>query len=153
MTFEQRMNVAATDPAAYQPMYALEKYVHGGTLGEPLLALIKLRSSQINGCAYCLAMHHDEARAARVETRKIDVLAGWHEAPSLYSDRERAAIELTEQVTSIGEQGVTDDVWAAAKAAFSDKEMAELLMAICAINVWNRLAIATHMDLPPAKTA
>jgi AhpD family alkylhydroperoxidase len=153
MTFHQRMNVSETDPAAYQPMYAMEKYIHGGTLGEQLLSLVKLRSSQINGCAFCLAMHNDEAREAKVDPRKVDVLAGWHEAPALYSDRERAAIELTEQVTRIGEQGVTDEVWEAARAAFSDKEMAELLMAICAINVWNRLAITTHMDLPPVKAA
>lgn len=151
MTFAQRMNVHDTDPEAYKPMYALEKYIHAGTLGEPLLALIKIRSSQINGCAYCLAMHHDEAREAGVDQRKVDVLAGWHEAPSLYDDRERAAIAMTEQVTKIGDEGVTDDVWAAAEAAFNPKEMAELLMAICAINTWNRLAIATHMDLPPRK--
>lgn len=151
MTSTQRFNVAETDPDAYQPMYAMEKYIHSGTLGEALLALIKLRASQINGCAFCLAMHHDEARAAGVDTRKTDVLAGWQEAPDLYDERERAAIALTEQVTRISEQGVTDEVWARVEAAFSEKERAELLMAICAINVWNRLAVTTHQDLPPRK--
>lgn len=151
MAFQQRIDLHAVDPESYKPMFAMEKYIHSGTLGEQLLALVKIRSSQINGCAYCLAMHNDEARAAGVAQRKIDVLGGWHEAPNLYSDRERAAVALTEQVTRIGERGVTDEVWAEVTAAFSEKEVAELMMAICAINVWNRLAIATHMDLPPEK--
>lgn len=153
MAFQQRINVAKADPEAYKPMYAMEQYIHSGTLGEQLLSLVKIRSSQINGCAYCLDMHNAEARAANVPQRKIDVLAGWHEAPSLYSDREVAAVALTEQVTRIGERGVTDDVWATVQAAFSEKEIAELMMAICAINVWNRLAVATHMDLPAEQKA
>lgn len=153
MTFAQRMDIPKTDPAAYQPMYALEKYIHGGTLGEQLLSLVKLRSSQLNGCAYCLAMHSDEARAAGVDQRKVDVLAGWHEAPAVYTDRERAAIALTEEVTLIHDNGVTDEVWQQVTEQFSDKERAELLMAVSAINVWNRLAIATRMDLPEPKKA
>lgn len=151
MVYAQRMDLHQVDPAAYQPMFAMEKYIHGGTLGEQLLSLVKIRSSQINGCAYCLAMHNDEARAAGVPQRKIDVLGGWHEAPNLYDDRERAAVALTEQVTRISEGGVSDEVWDSVRKAFSDKEVAELMMAISAINVWNRLAITTHMDLPPEK--
>ncbi|MEO7126265.1 MAG: carboxymuconolactone decarboxylase family protein [Nakamurella sp.] len=148
MAFQQRINVSQADPAAYKPMFAMEKYIHSGTLGEQLLSLVKIRASQINGCAYCLDMHNAEARAASVPQRKIDVLAGWHEAPRLYSDRDRAAIALTEQITLISEHGVTDDVWAEVQAAFSEKEIAELIMAIGAINVWNRIAIATRLDLP-----
>lgn len=150
-SYTQRMDVHATDPKAYEPMFALEKYVHAGTLGEALLALVKLRSSQLNGCAYCLAMHNEEGREAGVPQRKLDVLSGWHEAPGLYTARERAAIALTEQVTMISDGGVSDDVWDAVGAQFTEKEKAELLMAICAINSWNRLAITTHMDLPPVK--
>lgn len=144
----QRMDVHATDPKAYQPMFALEKYIHAGSLGEALLALVKLRASQINGCAFCLDMHGREARAAGVAQRQIDVLPGWHEAPSLYSARERAAIALTEQVTLISQGGVSDAVWAQVGAEFSPQETVELLMAICAINTWNRIAITTHQDLP-----
>ena len=144
----QRMDMHATDPKAYQPMFALEKYIHAGSLGEALLALVKLRASQINGCAFCLDMHGREARATGVAQRQIDVLPGWHEAPSLYSARERAAIALTEQVTLISQGGVSDAVWAQVGAEFSPQETVELLMAICAINTWNRIAITTHQDLP-----
>lgn len=150
MTETQRLSVQDVDPDAYKPLLALEKYIHAGTLGEPLLALVKMRASQLNGCAYCLDMHAKEARKASVDQRKLDVLSGWREAPGLYSERERAAIALTEQVTLIGQGGVSDAVWADASAAFSQKETVELLMAISAINVWNRLAVSTHQALPDA---
>ncbi len=147
-TFQQRLDIHAVDSAAYAPMIALEKYVHAGTLGESLIDLVKLRASQINGCAFCLAMHHEEARKAGIAQRRIDVLAAWHEAPSLYSPREQAALAFTEEVTRIGEAGVSDATWARVKAGFNDQEIVQLLMAICAINTWNRMAIAVHMDLP-----
>jgi AhpD family alkylhydroperoxidase len=148
MSAEQRMSVHDIDPKAYEPMFAMEKYIHAGSLGEDLLALVKIRASQLNGCAYCLDMHGREARQAGIDNRRIDVLAGWREAPGLYSDREKAAIALTESVTLIGEGGVPDDIWARATTVFSETEMVTLLMAISAINVWNRLAISTHQALP-----
>ncbi|RAN72597.1 carboxymuconolactone decarboxylase [Bacillus sp. SRB_336] len=144
----QRMNIQEIDPKAYQPMFAMEKYIHSGTLGEDLLALVKIRASQLNGCAYCLDMHGREARAAGVDNRRLDVLAGWHEAPALYSDREQAALALTEAVTLISHGGVSDALWAQVKAAFTEAEVPVLLMAISAINVWNRLAVSTRQDLP-----
>lgn len=150
MSETERLSVRDVDPDAYKPLLALEKYIHSGSLGEPLLALVKMRASQLNGCAYCLDMHAKEARKSSVDQRKLDVLSGWHEAPGLYSERERAAIALTEQVTLIGRGGVSDAVWADASAAFTQKETVELLMAISAINVWNRLAVSTHQALPDA---
>jgi AhpD family alkylhydroperoxidase len=148
MSAAQRMNIQEIDPKAYQPMFAMEKYIHAGTLGEDLLALVKIRASQINGCAYCLDMHGREARNAGVDNRRLDVLAGWHEAPGLYSERERAALALTEAVTLISQGGVSDAVWSQVKSAFDDAEVPVLLMAISAINVWNRLAVSTHQELP-----
>lgn len=148
MTHAQRIDIHAVDPGAYTPLFGMEKYIHGGTLGEPLLALVKSRASQLNGCAYCLDMHAQEARKAGVDQRRLDVLAGWREAEALFSDRERAAIALTEQVTLIGDRGVSDDVWGEVTASFDEREVVELLMAIAAINVWNRLAVATHQPLP-----
>lgn len=148
MPTEQRLSIQNIDPAAYAPILALEKYVHSGGLGEDLLALIKIRASQINGCAYCLDMHGREARAAGVDERRLDVLAGWHEAPDLYSTRERAALELTEEITLIGEGGVSDDVWARARAEFTEQEIVVVIMAICAINSWNRMTISTRQPLP-----
>ncbi|WP_209326200.1 carboxymuconolactone decarboxylase family protein [Brevibacterium renqingii] len=146
MSDTQRLNILAVDEAAYQPLYSLEKYIHRGSLGEGLLSLIKLRASQLNGCAYCLNMHAGEARKAEVDQVKVDVLAGWKEASSVYSDREQAALRMTEEVTHIAD-GVSDETWKAAAAVFSEQEMVELLMAISAINVWNRLAVSTHQHL------
>lgn len=143
-----RLTIHDIDPKAYQPMFALEKYVHAGNLGEDLLALVKIRASQINGCAYCLDMHGREARAAGVDERRLDVLAGWHEAPDLYSAREQAALALAEEVTLIGEGGVSDGAWAQATTEFGEQDLVVLIMAICAINVWNRMAIATRQPLP-----
>lgn len=146
MSHAQRLDIAAIDKSAYAPLLALEKYIHAGGLGEALLALVKLRASQLNGCAYCLNMHAQEARRADVAPQKLDVLAGWDEAPDVYSDREKAALRLTEQVTLIRD-GVSDETWNAAASRFDDQEMVELLMAISAINVWNRLAVSTHQHV------
>lgn len=148
MSTMQRMSAREVDPEAYEPMFAMEKYIHAGSLGEPLLALVKMRASQINGCAYCLDMHAKEARRAKIDQRRLDVLATWHEASGLYSEREQAAITLTEQVTLINVAGVSDLVWERVTRSFSEKEIVQLLMAICAINVWNRLAVSTRQDLP-----
>lgn len=148
-----RLSIQDIDPAAYRPMFALEKYIHAGNLGEDLLALVKIRASQINGCAYCLDMHAREARAAGVDDRRLDVLAGWHEAPDLYSAREQAALALAEEVTLIGEGGVSDETWARAAAEFGDQDIVVLIMAICAINAWNRMAIATRQPLPDLPSA
>ncbi|HEX7381511.1 MAG TPA: carboxymuconolactone decarboxylase family protein [Nevskiaceae bacterium] len=151
LTLTPRIDLHATDPGAYAPMMALEKYVHAGTLGEALIGLVKLRASQINGCAFCLNMHGEEARKAGVDEQRIAVLSAWREAPDIYSEREQAAIAFTEEVTNIGAHGVSDDTWARVRAAFKDKEIAQLLMCIIAINGWNRMAIATHLPLPGSK--
>ncbi|WP_372698769.1 carboxymuconolactone decarboxylase family protein [Arthrobacter sp. JSM 101049] len=148
MPTSARLSIQDIDPAAYQPMFALEKYIHAGNLGEDLLALVKIRASQINGCAYCLDMHAREARTAGVDERRLDVLAGWHEAPDLYSAREQAALALAEEVTLIGEGGVSDETWNRATAEFGDQDIVVLIMAICAINAWNRMAITTRQPLP-----
>ena len=122
--------------------------MRAGTLEESLLSLIKIRASRLNGCAYCLDMHAGEARAAGVEQRRLDILSAWREAPSFFSDRERAALALTEAVTLIGQAGVPDDVWADVTASFDQGEIVQLLMAISVINVWNRIAVSTHQSLP-----
>lgn len=145
---EQRLSIPDVDSAAYQPLLTMEQYLHDGVLSEALLSLIKLRASQINGCAFCLDMHAEEARKAGVSQRNLDVLAGWREAPSLFTEREQAALKLTEEVTLIGQAGVSDATWAAVAAVYSSTETVKLLLAICAINTWNRLAIATHQALP-----
>lgn len=126
----------------------MERYVRNSGLEKPLYELIKIRASQLNGCAYCLDMHHRDARAGGEDQRRLDVLSAWREAPELYTDRERAALALTEAVTLIGEAGVSNEVWSEATRHFDDAGMVDLLMAVATINVWNRLAVSTRMQLP-----
>lgn len=144
----QRLAIDAVAPDAYKAVLALEKFVHSGNLDERLLALVKIRASQINHCAWCLDMHTAEARAAGVGQRQIDLVAAYREADSLFDRRERAALAFTEAVTLISEAGVPDDVWGELTAVFDEKETVVLLMAVAAINVWNRMNVAVHADLP-----
>jgi AhpD family alkylhydroperoxidase len=144
----ERLSVQEIDPAAQEAVLGLEDYVHHTALERPLRELIKIRASQLNGCAFCLDMHHRDARAGGEDQRRLDVLSAWREAPELYSYRERAALALTEAVTEIGRDGVPDDVWTGAREHFDEAEMVQLLMAIATINVWNRLAVSTHQRLP-----
>jgi AhpD family alkylhydroperoxidase len=148
MSQQKRLTVKEVDPDAYQAVLAMERYARAGTMKHDLAALIRMRASQLNGCAYCLDMHAAEARAAGVEQRRLDILSAWREAPSFFSDREQAALELTESVTRIGEAGVPDAVWERVARVFDRNEIVRLLVAICAINVWNRMAVSTHQALP-----
>jgi AhpD family alkylhydroperoxidase len=146
---DQRLSIDEVDPAATDAVRALERYVRAGDLEATLLDLLKIRASQLNGCAFCLDMHHREARAHGEAQRRLDVLAGWHEVPSMFGARERAALALTEAVTRIGDAGVSDLVWDEARGQFSEAELVRLLLAIAAINVWNRLAVTTRQQPPP----
>jgi AhpD family alkylhydroperoxidase len=148
VTGAPRLDAQKIDPASYKAVLALEGYVRGGTLDPGLLNLIKIRASQLNGCAFCLDMHNREAAEEGESPRRLYVLAGWREAPDLFTAAERAALALTEVVTLISQAGVPDDVWSKASDNFTDPELVQLLMAISTINVWNRLAVATHQQLP-----
>lgn len=148
MTKEERLSVQEVDPAAYQAVSGMEKYVRSTGLERSLRELIKIRASQLNGCAYCLDMHAREAREAGESQRRLDVLSAWREVPDLFTEREQVAIALTEVVTRIGDGGVPDEVWNGVGLHFTEKETVALLMAISTINVWNRLAVSTHQKLP-----
>lgn len=152
MRHHQRLSIHDIDPAAYQAVLGLERYVRSSGLSRPLYELIKIRASQLNSCAFCLDMHNRDARAGGEAQRRLDVLSAWREAPGLFSEDERAALALTEAVTLVGERGVPEDVWQQASKHFGDTGMVHLLMAIATINVWNRLAVSTHQDLPDLGT-
>ena len=135
-------------------MYALERYLHTGSDIEPQLThLLKLRASQINGCAYCIDMHSKDLLAGGETIQRIYGLDAWRESP-YYSDRERAALEWVEAVTKIADTHADDEIYEKVKPHFSDKEIADLTLAVAAINSWNRLSIAAR-SLPtyqlPAK--
>jgi AhpD family alkylhydroperoxidase len=139
-----RLNAKRAVPELYQAMLALDEAVTNSGL-DPLVAeLVKIRASQINGCAYCLNMHTRDALKAGERPERLHVLAGWREAPTWFDDRERAALDFTEAVTRIGPRGVSDDVYDAAAEQFSEAELGALLFLVMTSNAWNRLAVATH---------
>ncbi len=136
----QRMNYTTASPEGFKAMRSLQEYVERSGLEHPLLELVKMRASQINGCAYCLDMHSKDARAAGESEQRLYVLDAWREAP-FYSDRERAALAWTEALTRISDNEVSDELYEQTRKYFSEKELTDLSLAIIAINGWNRLAI------------
>lgn len=140
---EERFNIAKVAPGVYHAMLGLETYLKGCGLEEPLLHLLKLRASQINGCAYCLDMHWKDLAAIGEKEQRMYGLDAWRESP-YYSERERAALAWTEAVTNIRDGHVPDEVYEQAKKQFTEKELANLTLAVAAINAWNRLAIASR---------
>jgi len=149
----RRLVTNEVDPASHHAVLALENYVRASGLPPRLLNLIKIRASQLNSCAFCLDMHTREAAEEGQSPRRLYVLAGWREAPDLFTTPERAALSLTEAVTVISRAGVPDNVWDDAAANFDEVELVKLLMAIATINVRNRLAVATHKALADGDTA
>lgn len=149
-----RLTLQQMPPGAYQAMLGLETFVRKQSKLEPaLLQLVKMRASQINGCAYCLDMHSKDARAEGETEQRLYALSAWRETP-FFTDRERAALALTEAVTLVGESHVPDAVYENAKQILSDDELASLTLAIITINGWNRLAITfrwTPGDYQPGK--
>ena len=140
---EPRNDIMKVDPKVYHAMIGLETYLRQCGLEEALLELIKMRASQINGCAYCLDMHSKDARAAGETEQRLYGLNAWEESP-FYSERERAALAWTEAVTLVSQGHVPDEVYEKVKKQFSEKEIAALTMAVVAINGWNRLAISSR---------
>ena len=143
----ERLDYMAASPEAYRAMERLHKYVEGCGLEHSLLEFVKIRASQINGCAYCLAMHARDARKAGEREIRIDLLPAWREAPpGLYTAREQAALAMTEAMTLISHEGVPDDVYAMAKGAFSEDELVKLAVAIVLINGWNRICVTFRSE-------
>ena len=129
----------------YKAMLGLEAYLAQSSIDHSLLHMLKLRASQINGCAYCIDMHWKDARAAGDTEQRLYGLDAWREAP-YYTDRERAALEWTEALTNITDGHVPDAAFDAARSHFSDKELTDLTWAVAAINAWNRVAIAFRSE-------
>ncbi len=138
---QPRMKYPLVAPQAYRAMHGLEDYVHSTGIEQSLLELVKMRASQINGCAYCLDMHSKDARAEGETEQRLYALSAWHETP-FFTDRERAALAWTEAVTLVGQTHVPDDVYELARKHFGEKELVDLTLAIVAINGWNRLAVS-----------
>lgn len=140
---EARIDGMKVAPGVLEAMLGIEKYLHKSGLDRNLLNLVYLRASQINGCAYCIDMHWKDLRAAGETEQRLYGLDAWRESP-YYTDRERAALGWTEAVTNIQEGRVPDSVFEEVRKFFSEKEVADLTLAVTAINSWNRLNIASR---------
>ena len=145
-----RLNPYQAGPDAMKAVAALETYVKGSGLEASLIELIKMRASQINGCAYCLDMHARDARAKGESEQRLYLLDAWRESP-LYSDRERAALAWTEAVTLGSQTRVLDEVYEEARRNFSEEELVKLTVAVATINAWNRIAISFRAVHPVRK--
>lgn len=138
---EQRIKYQEVAQKSFKGIYEIEKYVANSELENSLVQLVKLRTSQINGCAYCIDMHTKEARQAGESEQRLYALSVWKESP-FYTDRERAALRWTEALTKISENSVSDELYESIRKHFPETEITALTMAIIAINGWNRLAIS-----------
>ncbi len=138
---QPRIDDAQIPPDAAKAMLALESYVRRCGLEKSLLELVKFRASQINGCAYCIDMHTQDARAHGETEQRLYALTAWRETP-FFTERERAALAWTEAVTELAQTHVPDEVYERVRQQFSEKELVDLTFAVVAINGWNRLAVS-----------
>lgn len=140
-----RLNYRRVDPAAYEAMRTLEQYLRESGLDPKLLELIRVRVSQLNGCAYCLDLHARDALKLGETQQRLSVLPAWRDVP-FFSEAEKAALALAEEVTFISRGGVSDAIFEDARRHFGDAGTVQLLMAVSTIGAWNRLAIATKIE-------
>ncbi|CAN5322385.1 carboxymuconolactone decarboxylase family protein [soil metagenome] len=141
---KKRIVIKDLEPNAYKAMLELENYAKTTQIPSSLRQLIKIRASQINGCAYCLDMHTEHALEEGESDRRIFAVAVWKES-HLFTDAERAVLQLTEEVTSIALHGVEDETYENAIKFYGEKGVAQLIMQIVVINSWNRIAVSTKM--------
>jgi AhpD family alkylhydroperoxidase len=142
---EKRINIANIEPAAYKALMGLENYLASTAISKTLKELIKIRASQINGCAFCINMHTADARKQGETEQRIYLLNAWKESHEIYTAEEKAVLALTEEMTLIANAGVSGQTYLKAKSFFDDQQLAQLMIAIIAINSWNRMAIATEL--------
>jgi len=138
---QQRLDFYAANPAAVKALMGVEQQIAKASIEKPLAELVRLRASQLNGCAFCVDMHTTDARKGGETDRRLAAVCVWRETP-FFTDRERAAFEWTEAVTLVATGHVPDIVWEAVKPFFSETELIDLTLLIAAINAWNRFAIA-----------
>ncbi|MFM0505180.1 carboxymuconolactone decarboxylase family protein [Paraburkholderia caffeinilytica] len=138
---EQRLDFYKANPAAIKALLGVEERIGKSALEKSLTELVRLRASQINGCAFCVDMHTTDARKGGESERRLATVVVWRETP-FFTDRERAALEWTEALTLVSQEHVPDAVWQAVRPHFSEEELVDLTLLISAINAWNRFAIA-----------
>lgn len=143
---EKRIQIEAVEPEAYQGMFALEQYLQKSQLSRAHKELIKIRASQINGCAFCINMHTQDALRYGESPQRIFLLDAWREA-GVFTEEEKCLLQLTEEVTLIHQGGLSSETYKKAIALFGEHYLAQVIMAITTINAWNRIAVSTHKPI------
>ena len=146
---EKRIDIKALEPNAYKAMSGLEQYIRSSKLPPLLREMIKIRASQINGCAYCIDMHTQEALKLGENQRRIFALSAWKESP-LFTEEERAVLQLTDEVTMISKDGLSSETYNKVLKFYDENELALIIMQVIIINSWNRIAISTNQIFEPA---
>ena len=140
-----RVNILKTEPEAYKALMGIENYIASTSLDPVHKELIKIRASQINGCAFCINMHTKDARKMGISEQRINLLNAWDEVDNLYSEEEKVILAMTEEVTLI-QHRLSDATYNRATALFDENYIAQIILMIATINTWNRIAIATKMQ-------
>lgn len=142
---EKRININEVEPQAYKAMYALEGYLATTQLSKTHKELIKIRASQINGCAFCIDMHTKDALKNGETNQRIFLLNAWRET-DLFSEEEKLILSITEEITLIHDKGLSNETYKKAEQFFDKNFIAQIIMAIVTINAWNRIAVSTHLE-------
>lgn len=144
---EKRIDIQALAPHAYKAMLGLESYLAQVSITRTLKELVKIRASQINNCAYCIDMHTKDALNGGETGQRIFLLSAWREARKFFTEEEQCVLEMTEEITLISRQGLSDATYKKAMQYFSETEIAEIIMVAVTINAWNRIAVSSHTQI------
>jgi AhpD family alkylhydroperoxidase len=143
---QNRININSTEPNALKAMMGLEAYLSQISISKSLKEFIKIRASQINGCAYCIDMHTKDALKNGETNQRIFLLTAWRETDTVFTEEEKIVLAITEEVTLIHKNGLTDETYEQALKFFTENQIAQIVMAVIVINAWNRIAISGHFQ-------
>lgn len=144
---QKRFNIKAVAPNALKAMIGLETYLAQCSISRTTKELIKIRASQINGCAYCINIHTQDAIKNGEAAQRIFLLTAWREAVGIFTAEEKAVFAITEEITLIHQNGLSDDTYTNALQFFSEAQISDIIMAVVAINLWNRIVLSTHLQI------
>jgi len=147
----KRINFNDVQPSAYDAMDALDKFLDDSTIDRLYREFIKIRASQINGCAYCVDSHSHDALRLGESLQKVLLISAWREAKNVFSEEERLLFRITEEITLIHQHGLSDEAYQQAIQVFGEEKTAQIIMAIVTINAWNRIGVATELRPPHRK--
>lgn len=148
---KKRINFSVVQPGAYTAMDALDKFVEASTVNKHSIELIKIRASQINGCAYCVDMHSHDALKQGESLQRVLLISAWKEAGNIFSEEERLLFKMTEEITLIHQHGLSDESYAKSIEVFGEEQTAQIIMIIITINAWTRIGVAAEMTPPLRK--